>query len=281
MASATVAIASGKGGTGKTTLAVNLAASCKDAVTLIDCDVEEPNADLFLSVSWQEARKFSVPTPTLDASLCSGCGECKDHCRFKAIAMVGDQPMIFPELCHSCGACVLACPSAALSETAREIGTIRRGQASQIQIISGQLNVGEAKSPPLIAGVRGMAGDGLTIVDAPPGTSCPAIAAVKDVDYLMLVTEPTPFGLSDLALAIEMARALSLRCGVVINRSEGHSLKAEELCAASDVPVLHRFSYDTEIAKAYSSGRLIVDAVPRYRTEFCTLMDRVWEEIRV
>lgn len=281
MLKGTIAIASGKGGTGKTTVALNLsAASPQDSVTLLDCDVEEPNAHLFLKPDFEVQEDYCVQNPVFDESRCNGCGACRVHCRFNALAIIAGKPMLFPELCHSCGACVRACPVHAVSEQPRPIGTIREGQCHGIQLIDGELNIGEAKSPPLIEGVRLRSSKReLTIIDAPPGTSCPVLAAIKDCDYLILVTEPTPFGLSDLKLAVEMAKALSLRYGVIINRSDLGDEETRKFCEDHAVHILAELPFDLAVAKLYSEGKIPSLELPRYRQIFENIINRLEKEM--
>ncbi|MDI6870836.1 MAG: ATP-binding protein [Bacillota bacterium] len=276
----TIAIASGKGGTGKTTVALNLAVAVGRPVTLLDCDVEEPNAHLFLRPRWEESRPVHVLNPAVEESRCIGCGECQAHCRFNALSLFDGKPMLFPELCHSCGACARACPTGAIQETPWPIGVIESGMAGKVRLVHGRLEIGEAKSPPLIDEVRRRApGEDLVLIDAPPGTSCPVITAVKGVDYLVLVTEPTPFGLNDLELAVGMAKALRLPAGVVVNRADLGDFRIRGFCAAAGLPILEELPYDPRVAKAYSRGEIACLAVPEYRSRFARLIERLEQEL--
>jgi MinD superfamily P-loop ATPase len=277
----TIAIASGKGGTGKTTISLNLAAVVSDSpVTVLDCDVEEPNAHLFLKPHWDTQEEYTVLNPVFNENLCSGCGVCRSHCRFNAIAVLSGQPMLFPELCHSCGACVEACPVHAISEQPRSIGKIREGYRDGIRLIDGELNIAEAKSPPLIEGVRHRSNEAnLTIIDAPPGTSCPVLAAIKDSDFLVLVTEPTPFGLHNLKLAVEMATALGLRFGVIINRADLGDKEARNFCKNQGISILAELPLDLEIARLYSRGEIPSRVLPRYREIFRDILLRLQKEM--
>ena len=206
-----ISIASGKGGTGKTTVATNLAVSIGSDVQLLDCDVEEPNAHLFIDPVIEQSKKVYTPVPKIDEEKCNFCKKCAEICRFKAIAVIKEIVLTFPELCHSCGGCVEVCPENAITETGRELGVIETGHRNSLAFVHGRLRVGEAMSPPLIREVRSQTrSDQLTIIDAPPGTSCPVIAAMKGTDFVLMVTEPTPFGLHDLKLAVEAVKLLEI-----------------------------------------------------------------------
>jgi len=272
----TIAVASGKGGTGKTTVAVNLALSLEGPVELLDCDVEEPNAHLFLQPGWTSARAVSVPVPQVDERLCTACGACGEACRFHAIVSLRTQPLVFPELCHGCGACLLACPVGAIREVPQEVGVVQRGFRGEIRFVHGRLKVGTAMSGPLIRAVRSEAGQcQITLIDAPPGTSCPVVAAVRGSDFVLLVTEPTPFRLNDLKLAVEMSRILSLPCGVVINRSDVGDDAVRRYCASEAVPLLAEIPEDRRVAEAYSRGQAAVTVLPEFGALFRELHDRL------
>jgi len=274
-----ISVASGKGGTGKTTIAVNLAvvaAAAGKPVRLVDCDVEEPNCHIFLKPRLSRTETVTVPVPVVDAAKCTGCGKCGEVCRFSAIVCIKKKVLTFPELCHACGGCILACPEGALSEGKRELGVLEIGEAKGVQFGGGRLRVGEAISPPLISAVKsGIAADGLTIIDAPPGTSCPVIEAVRGSGFVVLVTEPTPFGLNDLKLAVELMRVMKLPHGVVINRADIGDERVRDYCAAEGVAVLAAIPDDRAIAEAYSRGDLIVEAIPRYKAEFESLLAKL------
>ncbi|HET6455469.1 MAG TPA: ATP-binding protein [Armatimonadota bacterium] len=267
-----VAIASGKGGTGKTTVAVNLAytaASGGAKVSYLDCDVEEPNGHIFLKPHVKRTLPVSVPVPLVDESKCNVCRKCSEICQYHAIAPLGETVLVFPNLCHGCGGCMLLCPTCAITEVSREIGVVEEGSAGGVRFVHGRLNVGEAKSPPLIRKVKEHIPDeGLTIIDAPPGTSCPVIESVRGADYVLLVTEPTPFGLHDLRLAVDMLRVLALPFGVVVNRTGMGDEKVFEYCKAQGINILLEIPDDRRIAEAYSRGRLAVEALPEYRSAF-------------
>ena len=264
-----LAIASGKGGTGKTTVATSLAwlaAQDGRTVAYLDCDVEEPNGHIFLQPEIQEERGIEKLVPEVDAARCTHCGRCAQVCRYGAIASLPGQTMIFAELCHSCGGCVLACPAEAIHEQPRTIGQLRIGQSGAVQFLEGRLNVGEAMSPPAIRAVKSAAPTAdLTILDAPPGTSCPVVETVRGCDYVVLVTEPTPFGLHDLTLAVEMVRAMKVPFAVVINRADAGDYRVRTYCDRNRIPVLAEIPDDRAVAVAYSRGQLPVDVVPSFR----------------
>ena len=261
-----IAVASGKGGTGKTTVAVGLARALEDEnVRLLDCDVEEPNCALFLRPDFTNIERVQVPIPLIDETKCTACGKCAEVCEFNAIAVLAKNAIVFPELCHGCGACSIFCPESAITETGREVGEVERGRAGKIEFIHGKLRVGEAMSPPLIRAVKKYAApDAINIIDCPPGASCPVIAALGGSDYAVLVTEPTPFGLNDLEIAVETARTMGLRFGLVINRSDSGDDRARRYCEREDIEILLEIPEDRRIAEAYSVGLPLNEAAPEY-----------------
>jgi len=276
-----ISVASGKGGTGKTTVAVNLALSI-DNVQFLDCDVEEPNAHIFLKPQIREQKKAYIPVPEIDESKCVYCGKCAKVCVYNAIAVLPGQEgkkgttLVFAHLCHGCGACSALCPEKAIKEVNREIGVVELGDCGKIDFVHGKLNIGEAMSPPLIRQVKAEINfDKTVIIDAPPGTSCPVVASVKGSDFCLLVTEPTPFGLNDLILAVEVLRKIKIPFGVVINRSDLGNTKTEEYCKKEDIAVLMRIPFKKEIAMAYSEGEPIVKAFPEYKKDFAQLYKQV------
>lgn len=270
-----LAVASGKGGTGKTTLAVALAQSLAESrpVQLLDCDVEEPNVKLFLKQNRRSTRTVNNLVPKVDPTVCVGCGECASHCEFNALAVTGGKLMVFPELCHSCGRCLRHCPVKALTEVPVRIGTLTRAEDGPVSYVWGTLDLGQPMAPPLIREVlKEAAGEELTIVDCPPGTSCSMIAAVRGSDYVLLVTEPTPFGLSDLGLALETVRHLGLPHGVIINRSGSADALAEDYCARAGVSVLLKIPEDRRIAEALAEGKTLLDPLPEIAEGLCDLV---------
>jgi len=279
----TISIASGKGGTGKTTVAVNLSFMLQTTghkVRLLDCDVEAPNAHIFLKPEIMESKTVSVPVPIVDEKKCDGCGRCGEVCRFSAIISLGTKAMTFPSLCHGCGSCSLSCPERAISEGEREVGVIKKGTVNGVEFAYGRLRVGEAMSPPLIRAVKNLVSDAdVTIVDCPPGTSCPVVQSVRGSDYVALVTEPTPFGLYDLKLAVEMIREVGLPFGVIVNRLGAGDRRAHDFCIENDIPIIGTIPDDRRVAEAYSRGELIVDAIPEYREHFDLIIKAVMERI--
>jgi MinD superfamily P-loop ATPase len=271
-----ISIASGKGGTGKTTVATNLALSLEGDVQLLDCDVEEPNAHLFIRPHIQETETVTTPVPEVDMEKCTLCGKCGEICQFKAILVIGETVLPFHELCHSCGGCVLVCPEKALLEVRRELGIIERGERNELEFIHGKLRVGEAMSPPLIRKVREYTRpDALTIIDAPPGTSCPVIASMKGADFVLLVTEPTPFGLHDLKLAVGAVTLLGIPCGLVVNRSDMGDDHVREYAKDEGLPILMEIPFDRRIAESYSKGEPLVDAMHEWKKRFVELYDQI------
>jgi MinD superfamily P-loop ATPase len=274
-----LAVASGKGGTGKTTVATNLAhvaAARGCAVAYLDCDVEEPNGHLFLKPAIEQQQPINKLLPMVDLGRCTFCGRCSQVCRYGAIACVNKQVLVFAELCHSCGGCLLACPADAMSEVPKPIGELRLGTAGPIQFIEGRLNVGEAMSPPAIRAVKaGSAKADLTILDCPPGTSCPAIEGVRGSDLVLLVTEPTPFGLNDLELAVEMVRVLKIPMAVVLNRCDIGDDEVQQYCHAQRIPIWAEIADDRTVAEAYSRGQLACQVVPAFRDRILSLLVRI------
>jgi MinD superfamily P-loop ATPase len=289
---AMIAVASGKGGTGKTTVAAALALALREQVSglrFMDCDVEEPNAAVLLKPEIDGEDPVILKTPRVEPARCTGCERCREVCEFNAIAVVNQQAMIFDNLCHSCGGCILACPEDAISEIDRTIGKIEFGHRDNIEFLSGVLNVSEPMATPVIRALkaRGLNGGGdgeeLTIVDAPPGTACPVIATVKDCDYCILVTEPTPFGIYDLDLMYQVVTELGIPAGIVVNKDDGGGLEAdldiEAYAGDNDIPILMRIPLKRDIAVSYSKGVPLVEADEQWGNEFRGLYEKVRGEL--
>lgn len=300
-----ITVASGKGGTGKTMVAVNLAlvaafkrpgvqAASEQAETpsrygaktlFLDCDVEAPNAYLFLKPTFKGQEEVVLPVPEIDFERCTFCGRCAEACHYNALAVVREQVLLFSELCHGCGACSLVCPEGAIHEVPEVIGLIEEGRVSiplaEFDFAHGVLEVGRAIAPPVIRQLkRRIRSDGLVIIDASPGTSCPVVEALKGADFALLVTEPTPFGLHDLRLMVEVARdELKLPVGVVINRDGIGDERVDEYCQSEEVPILMRIPFDRCIAEVYSEGGLVIEALPEYRGSFDRLYQKIREEV--
>lgn len=266
-----VSVASGKGGTGKTLVATNLALSLGENVQFLDCDVEEPNAHIFLKPEIENRKLVYIPIPRIDQSKCNFCGKCAQVCAYNAIAVLKNKSkvLVFSHLCHGCGGCTLLCPQKAISETGKEIGMIETGKVGHIQFIDGRLNIGEAMPVPVIKAVKGYVNpDSTTIVDCPPGTSCPVIESVRGSNFCVLVTEPTPFGLNDLILAVDVLKKLDIPHGVIINRFDMGDDKVELYCKENKIPILMRIPFDMEIAFLYSKGTPILERFPEYKEKF-------------
>jgi MinD superfamily P-loop ATPase len=253
-----IAIASGKGGTGKTTISLSLASYYADkeiSVALLDCDVEEPNVNLFLQTKVTEEVQTTVLIPSVDESLCTGCGKCGEICQYSAIVLIKGKPLVLKEMCHSCGGCFLICPEKAISEVKRTTGIIELSEYNGIKYAGGRLNIGEAMSPPLIKDVKQYYPEAeIRLMDSPPGTSCPVIESVRGSDFLLLISEPTPFGLNDLKLAAEMARAMGIPFGVVENRASEGNNRLKEFCENESIPLIASIPNTREIAVRYSRG---------------------------
>ena len=289
-----ITVASGKGGTGKTTVAVNLAlsitadyvglvqsATSTDNPLFLDCDVEEPNAALFLRPTIQERREVGQMIPEVDFEKCTSCGRCAEVCQYHAIAVVGEKVLVFPELCHGCGSCTLNCPTGAIHEVLDVIGVIERGWAGPVEFAQGTMNVGEPMAVPIIRQLKQWVippeADGRPVIlDASPGTACPVVESMRGADFVLMVTEPTPFGLHDLRLAVEVARdELGLPVGVVVNRDGVGDQGVDEYCEAEDIPILMRIPLDRRVAEAYSEGKPLVEVLPEYRHKFIQLYRQI------
>jgi MinD superfamily P-loop ATPase len=274
-----IAIASGKGGTGKTTVASNLAltlARSGEATTYIDCDVEEPNGHIFLKPEIGSCLPICVMIPSVDIQKCTACGRCQGICQYSAIVVIKGRVLTFSDLCHSCGGCALVCPEEAIAEAKKQIGVVESGRAGPLRFVQGALRVGHASATPVVRATKSEAPeDGILIFDVAPGIACPAVEAQRGADFVVLVTEPTPFGLNDLRLAVETARLLDLHVAVVINRCDIGDSSVVEYCEGEGIEVLAQIPDDRRIAESYSRGELIVDALPEYAACFYDLAARV------
>jgi MinD superfamily P-loop ATPase len=302
-----ITVASGKGGTGKTTVATSLAlalaadertdreradspqsgncqADIGKAPLFLDCDVEEPNAALFLGPRLNHFEEVGILIPEVDSERCTYCGRCAEVCVWHAIAVVGHRVLVFPELCHGCGSCTLNCPEGAIYEVLNVTGRLESGQAGPIDFGQGTLDIGQAMSVPIISQLKKKhlpkVGGRVAILDAQPGTSCPVVESMRGADYVLLVTEPTPFGLHDLRLAVQVAREeLGLPVGVVINREGVGDTSVDEYCRAEGIPILMRIPLDRRIAEAISGGTALVEALPEYRSHFLDLYDQIADAV--
>jgi MinD superfamily P-loop ATPase len=284
-----ISVASGKGGTGKTTVATNLALVLDEPSIFLDCDVEEPNAALFLSPTLAQQERVGIWVPRIDEAICTRCGRCSEVCRYNALAVTPTKVLVFDALCHGCGSCTINCPQGAIEEAFHATGALQVGVAGpkgEITFGHGILDVGQAMAPPVIRALKKQmipkALDTQTIIlDAPPGTSCPVVETMKGSDLVLMVTEPTPFGLHDLRLAVQAARdELSLPIAVVINRAGIGDQCVDDFCATEDIPILMRIPFDRRIAETYSDGVPLVQALPIYRPSFSTLLARIAQVVK-
>jgi MinD superfamily P-loop ATPase len=249
-------------------------------VQLIDCDVEEPNAHIFIKPVITRSEPVSIPVPRVDENKCTYCGGCARVCAYNAIAVIEGHVLVFPELCHGCGACSYLCPEKALTEEDRIIGTVESGYADGLAFAQGKLNIGEPMAGPIIRKVKSQASNnGTVILDVPPGTSCPVVESVTGSHFCLLVTEPTPFGLNDLALAVKMVRKLNIPCGVVLNRAGASNGLIAEYCRKEEIPVLLTIPLDTEIGRLYSRGIVMAEGMPQWRDGFIRLFNQIEEMV--
>lgn len=273
-----ISIASGKGGTGKTTIATNLALALSEnhSVQFLDCDVEEPNAQFFLHPQITETHPVSLPIPEIIDERCTYCGRCAEICAYNALAVLKNKVLIFPDLCHGCGGCTLLCPEQAVQEKNSRVGELELGWAQNIQFIHGKMDIGQVMAPPIIRSIKNLLNSTRTvIIDAPPGTSCPVIESVKGSDFSILVTEPTPFGFNDLRLAVQTLKKMGIPFGVVINRADIGDRTVQDYCEQENVPVLLSIPMDRNIAVAYSRGKPLVEVEPSFKEKFIKLYERV------
>ena len=279
-----IAVASGKGGTGKTTVAVALCMAVSETVLFADCDVEEPNGNIFLRPEVTGTEIVMVQVPMIDKDKCISCGKCARFCQFNALVSLGSPPLVFSELCHSCGGCEIVCPTGAISWTEVPVGEITHGKSDNGRIISvqGKLNVGSSLAPPVIRQVKSHIPDGiLSVTDCPPGTACPVIESLGGADYVLLVTEPTPFGLHDLKLAVDTVRELGVPFSVVINRFDEGDSGVEDYCSDMKIHIMVRIPHRRSMAEAYSRGGNLFDAIPEMRELFMDIPRRIERGIEV
>jgi len=275
-----ISVASGKGGTGKTTISTNLALSIKNT-QFFDCDVEEPNANIFIKANIENSEDVTVSFPEIDKTKCDFCGKCSEFCAYNALAVVPSNVLVFPELCHSCGGCKLVCPRGAISWNKRTIGIVEHGKNKDIDFYHGVLNVGEMQAVPVIKALKKKIDKNKNaIIDVPPGTSCPVIESINGSDYCILVTEPTPFGLHDLKLAVEVIRHLNVDFGVIINRDGVGDKKVELYCKNENIPILLKIPERKEIAHLYSKGIPLVDKSHEWNEMFRLAFNRIQEEVK-
>jgi MinD superfamily P-loop ATPase len=300
-----IVVASGKGGTGKTTIATSLGLTAGDSVRFMDCDVEAPNAALFLNPVLDDRKEVGIQLPVVDESLCTYCGRCAEVCEFHAIAVIGKKTLVFPELCHGCGSCTLVCPEKAISERLDVMGVLESGLTPiGMDFAHGVMNVGEPMAVPIIRELKkwksipslrarsakqsphhaggllpqeshSPRNDMIEIRDAPPGASCPVVETMRGADFILLVTEPTPFGLHDLKQVVGIAHELEIPAGVVINRDGIGDNAVEAYCAETGLPILLRIPMERRFAEAIASGKTLVDAAPEYHAEFQTLLQNI------
>jgi MinD superfamily P-loop ATPase len=276
-----ISIASGKGGTGKTSVAVALATSLQGPVQLLDCDVEAPNGHIFMKPRWENKETIYAQIPVVDETQCTYCRACSQLCQFKAILVLGETILTFPEMCHACGGCFLVCVPKALNPGKKELGEIEEGWSGTIRFVQGRLRVGEPMSPPLIREVKKrIKNDVLAILDAPPGTSCPVIQTVKGSDYTILVTEPTPFGLYDLKLAVAALGSLSIPFGVILNRADIGDKEVGVYLQSQRIPLLMEIPFDRKIAEGYAQGHSLIETHPEWKEKFQYLFQEIKRQIK-
>jgi MinD superfamily P-loop ATPase len=281
-----ITVASGKGGTGKTTIATSLALSLAEdghIPVFLDGDVEAPNAHLFLKPVFEQRKDVALLIPHVDESKCTYCGKCAEVCQYHAIVLIGKKTLIFPQLCHGCGSCTLVCPEHSIAEIPQVIGVMERGLAcNDIPFAHGTLNIGEPMAVPIIRQLKKWMeprSGQVEILDAPPGTSCPVVESMRGADFILLVTEPTPFGLHDLRLAVQVARELNLPMGVVINREGSGDAQVDEFCRSEGIPVLIRVPFERAIAEGIARGQTLAEIRPEFREQMCDMYDWIVQEV--
>jgi len=272
-----IAVASGKGGTGKTSVAVNLALSL-GRVQVLDCDVEEPNVHILLKPDLDETLPVELQVPRILEERCDYCGDCARFCQFNALFVAGETAMVFPELCHSCGGCSIVCPRDAIVEEPRRIGRIVKGTAGEIDLVYGEINVGEALAVPIIAAVKEQIDESaMVIIDSAPGSACPLVETVHGVDFCLLVTEPTPFGLHDLKVAVDVVKILGVPMGVVVNFAGIGDRGVYDFCEEKGIPIMMEIPFDRRIAELYSMGVPFVEEMHEWKQRFRDLVEMIEE----
>ena len=277
-----IAVASGKGGTGKTTVATALAQSLSKAnftVSCLDCDVEAPNAHIFIQPDLNQHKDVNMLIPEVDNEACTGCGRCAEVCQFHAIVVLGGQTLVFPEMCHGCGSCAMVCPEDAITEVPQKLGLLEGGFSSEgINFGQGLLNIGEPMAVPVITQLKKwgnyMDAD-VVVIDSPPGASCPVVEAVRGADFVLLVTEPTPFGLHDLRQAYELTQEVGIPAGVIINRDGIGDSGVEEYCREVNLPILMHIPLEREIGHGIAQGKTLLEIHPEYKTRFQELYTQI------
>jgi len=266
-----IAVASGKGGTGKTTISVSLSLSLNRG-EFIDCDTEEPNAHIFMHPIIEKRESFGIPVPEIDFDKCDYCGVCAEVCEYNAVFVSKNNVMVINDLCHGCGACTMFCPQKAIKEVPYPIGDIEVGRVENIKFVMGRLHLGKAMPTPIVRYLKtNFVDTNLTIIDAPPGTSCPVIESIQGSDYVILVTEPTPFGLADLKLTVDVVKELNLPFGVIINRSDIGDKGVEEFLTQENIPMLLKIPFDRRIANGYAKGIPLIEIMPEIKEKFLNI----------
>lgn len=277
-----IAVLSGKGGTGKTLVSVNLAAAAKSS-TYIDCDVEEPNGHLFFKPEYVQEEEISVKTPKVNNELCNGCRKCIDFCKFNALAYIKNKLIVFDEVCHSCGGCIMLCPEKALTEKEKVIGKVQKGTSDQVSIYTGILNTGEASGIPIIKKLLAenkQEVDKQTFIDCPPGSACIVMESIKDADYCILVAEPTLFGVHNLNMVYELVKLFNRPFGVVLNKCLKEKNPAEKFCLEKNIKILSRIPFDTNLGTLNSNAEIAVNRNEKYRELFSSLINTVTKEVQ-
>ena len=277
-----IAVLSGKGGTGKTLVSVNLAAVAKTS-TYIDCDVEEPNGHLFFKPEGVQVEEISVKIPKVDHELCNGCRKCVEFCNFNALAFIKSKLIVFDDVCHSCGGCILVCPESALTEKAKVIGKIKKGVSGEVAVWTGVLNTGEATGIPIIKKLLNAdnpQGDQLIFIDCPPGSACIVMESIKDADYCILVAEPTLFGVHNLNMVYDLVKLFNKPFGVVLNKCLDEENPAEKFCFENNIMILGRIPFDNELGTLNSNAEIAVNKDKKYRDMFSSLLKTVLREVQ-